>query len=169
MGELDRGAVVILQNVLDLAYNQLKRVVLQTMYGGEGGAEFPWQQQSPSEPADELAAGLGFPGGCLWFDNPRRTIRFTAAPYIAGGGDPLTWYGTRHVVASFSAESTLVVEHNLHVIWPVVQVVREFAGVTTEWHVYDLFGAGGDIQHIDNDTISVDFGATIDGQVIVIG
>jgi len=154
-----------LENVLDMCYNAVNRVRLQYMYGGEGPAEFPWEFD------DELADGLAFPGGCIWFDGPRRTPRFNAAPFVPLAGDPECFFVARRVEIPVSTPGATPVlfTHNFG-NWPIVQCVKTIVGITTQYVVFDVDAAGGSIKHNTFDTFTVDFGAAaFNGSVIMVG
>lgn len=158
-----------LQTMLDMGYRAIHRARLQIMYGGEGGARFPWQSQSAFDGGegggehDELAGGLAFPPGLLWYDNPDRVLRYNWEYYepgigLASGNIEGTFMVARHYVATLSPGSQIfTITHNFSKLFPAITIYQR--NILNRWYVYDPLQNGGSIEQ---DLISAGFDMLID-------
>lgn len=165
-------------------FRRIKRFLLDTMFSGEGQAEFPWQLDGDGvdfgvAPED---GPLRFGAGLIWLDYPRRTIRFTYEPFdaVATAGIPLDansveavfQVARKYVVSLPSGSQTYTVQHPLNDIFPSITVYQRDA--INHWYVVDVVGAGGTIEQDllggDGDII-IDFGAVTaeDAVAVLIG
>lgn len=165
-------------------FRRIKRVLLDTMYGGESHAEYPWElDPDGSDPSDAAPEDgpLAFGPGAIWFDYPKRTIRVTYEPYDAStGGIPENPAGedavfdlARKVVVSLpSGSQTYTVEHDLAAFFPHVQVYQR--NISNEWFLYDVLAGGGTIQQSivsfggAGGDIVIDFGATTTADAVAV-
>lgn len=155
----------------DFSFGVLRKTVLEWLLGGEGDPEYPWEADS------ELLGPLALPPGVLWADGARRTLRWTYVPYEVGVGladdmnsQPGAFVAARYYRLFVESDGTpFVVEHPLGVFPPLIQLTERIVGVGTEYFLYDLFGAGGSIQFIDEETIVIDPGAAADLFIVLGG
>lgn len=157
----------------DFSFGVLRKVALEWLTGGEGGYEYPWQQDQ------EILGQLGLPPGVTWGEGQTGTLRWTYVPYELGvglaadvNGKPGTFFASRYYPVFVDATDGLpfTLTHPLGVFTPHVQMVERIVGVTDTWRLYDIHGEGGTIDFIEDfATLSIDPGRAWQGYVVLDG
>lgn len=154
----------------DFSLRKLKRFLVEWLFGGESGPEFPWES--------ETAGPLAFDAGCLWGAGAKRTLGWNWQPYELGTGIPngadglpaLMYAARQKFYGAVTAGPAVAFDHEF-ATWPLVQCIQRGGGAGgVPWLMFDPLAAGGSVLFdISLDQITVDFGGAFDGIVVIVG